>query len=427
MSKGSVQVVQKSFLSKKFFFFFCIWQLASSVFIAFDDYFLLLVAVLLAVSGIVLVFLDYLSCLIVDEAHVRIFTEHPIELGKQVDVNFMLRDVAGSGRMSLLELEVPPCSKLESTCPSVLPLKRVGEDGNEYTVSIPMVGTRLGTQHFSHIRIRVRSMLGLWLRQVTIDSVDSNLKVEPSLAEPPAWYLSRSIKGNDFSASVTRLLAVNNAPDQVRSIRDWRFPDPIRYLDHKKSARYDRPMTRTFDSYHQKHLIIALDLGRALCGSVGKSKKLDYYLSVVVWLAQFAIEQGDKVSVIGFSDTIDLAITRASHMSEFNTLLHDASSIQAKPIESDYHLLPVYLNKIAQGRSIVMLLSDVVRSSIQSSLRPAIPMLARSHLLLVSGLFEKQYSLDDLLQHEETFPRKLLCSVYMRTELPGSLIYFVMR
>src|SRR4029079_18914357 len=102
--------------------------------------------------------------------------------------------------------------------------------------------------------------------------------------------------------------------------REYQYPDSIRHIDARKSAKYCQLMTRTYDSLLEHHLILGLDVGRSMYGRMGPSRKLDYYLSACLALAENASQSRDRLSFFAFSQKVHLTVRRSRHMADFRPL-----------------------------------------------------------------------------------------------------------
>jgi uncharacterized protein (DUF58 family) len=388
----------RTFLSKSFFLYFAIWQFTLIAAIVLNQSGMLFATVVLAGIGLVLVYRDFSDCWKDIKGNIELNAPTILELGVPCSISLSISNLTGKGRTGKVVLEAPVLRQL-SIASRMLPMHI---KNRHLLTQLTVTPVQLGVAAIDKVTIRIWSPMKLWVRQLTIEDSPQKLRVVPVIKEPPSWYLSQLTRGSSLSLNPTSLLARGHSPDQIHSIRDWRFPDPIRYIDQKKTAKYGRLMTRTFDSFETKHLIILLDSGRALCGHIGSSRKIDFYLALVLWLSRYAISQGDRVSFITFSSEIKYQIVEATEMRSFSPLYDGTLSLEADSAESDYLNITQRIGRISQGRSIVLLLTDLIRPSIQSSIERSLSMLARQHLTLAAGLLEKRHSLNDLLM--QPFP-----------------------
>jgi uncharacterized protein (DUF58 family) len=194
-----------------------------------------------------------------------------------------------------------------------------------------------------------------------------------------------------------RQLMRGAARDQFHSVRPYVYPDPLRAIDHKKTARYGKLMTRTYDAYHQHHLVILCDLGRSLTGTVGTSAKLAFYLSAAANLARHALAARDQVSLCAFRERVCVTVKRARSHDAFLPLWRGHPELAAAEIETDYNLIAPILRQLAPQRALVVLLADVVRPSVQRSLLESLGPSCRQHRFITLGLIDHRFDLGERL------------------------------
>ena len=81
------------------------------------------------------------------------------------------------------------------------------------------------------------------------------------------------------ATEVDLIVVATLSPDLYFSSRPFQYPDPIRFLDQRKTGRFGAPYTKVFESLHEQHLVIALDVSRATRGDIASSLKSDVPLS----------------------------------------------------------------------------------------------------------------------------------------------------
>jgi uncharacterized protein (DUF58 family) len=205
-----------------------------------------------------------------------------------------------------------------------------------------------------------------------------------------------------------RLQTRTRAQDQFHSLRKYQYPDPLRHIDQKKSARLGEPVTRTFDTLRSHHLVIALDMGRALSGTIRGSAKMDYYLSAALALAENALRARDEVSFIAFSQTTHFTIRRTRSLAAFRRLFRSENMFSPRDEESDYSTIPNQLVRMAGSRSIVVVLTDLSKPSVQEGLLQALAPVCRKHLAVVASLNDREVDVEEqvLAFKQENFNEK---------------------
>lgn len=290
---------------------------------------------------------------------------------------------------------------------------------------------RLGTWRVTTVTARFRSPQGFWTRSLRFTVPDRKVRIHP-----PMHTLSTEDFLDLFSQAPRlvegrRRRAASREAELFHSIRRFQTGDPVRSIDARRSALIGQPLVRTFEAHRDHHLIICLDLGRGMLGSIGNSRKLDYYISAMDHLIRSAIAQGDRVSVIGFDQQPRFQYRASKNLATFAHLIETADQLQASPHESDFEKIGQWISNLSPTRAIVVLMTDVESPSVQENLHESLRNLTHKHLTAILGLSEPlndpQPSLAAL--GEEFDDRKLLAdlsyanllyALHIRTQLQAS-------
>ena len=256
-----------------------------------------------------------------------------------------------------------------------------------------VVGTQLGEGLVAEARVICPSPLQLWLFERTVLARPQQVLVVPSLA-PMSDQSFQALRSRHVHLQQgLRLLCRNASPDQYFSSRPYQYPDSRRFIDHRKSARFGSPYTKMFDSLHERHLVVALDVGRASRGTIEGSPKHDYYRSAALWLLQHAVRLGDSASLVGFSDEEELVIPRARTLQAFAEV-RTSSRLEAQDVASSFEVLLSSLKRVAPQRAVVIVLTDISLPSVQDQLLEFLPRVSEKHLCFCVGMLEDRLALD---------------------------------
>ena len=239
--------------------------------------------------------------------------------------------------------------------------------------NIEAVAIKLGFEEFKNLNLFIISPFKFWNSQIHIEIEPCRFRVLSKSKLISDHELKKIISKNRLLHQGNRIQIRSHSPDQFLSIRKFSFPDPIKFIDHKKSARYQQLMTREYDTFFSNHLIIGLDLGRALSGSIYPSDKIDHYLGMILQLLKVSIGFQDRVSFFAFSNHIHMCVKNARNINVFDSIYRGDQKLTPKLVESNYEIIPSMISKLAGQRSIVLLLSDFTKPSIQESYLKIIP------------------------------------------------------
>ena len=103
-----------------------------------------------------------------------------------------------------------------------------------------------------------------------------------------------------------------------------------------------------------------VDCGRMMTNqSVGISL-LDHALNAMLMLSYVALERGDSVGLLTFSDQVHSYVPPRAGRSQMNHLLHAAYDRFPQLVESRYHEAFLYLSARCRKRSLVILVSNLI-------------------------------------------------------------------
>lgn len=320
------------------------------------------------------------------------------ELGQKVVVKCQIRSrdgrVLGLSRLSLMA----PSSKCLTFLHERLLLSPT-VSGGEISCDVTTVATAvaLGYEELDTLVLTAYSRFFIWFRRMTISISRVAFRVVPTHREVSEQAFIELAAEQRALVQGSRRMIRGRAPDQFHSIRKYHFPDPIRQIDPKKTAKFNELMTRVYDSLYHHHLVLALDVGRAMCGSFAGQQKNDYYLSACLALAQNAMRSHDRISFFSFSQQLHHMIAPTKTLVSFEPLFRGVEAVQPREIESNYELLNQTISHIAGQRSIVLILTDPSKPSVQEALLKSLPSLCRQHLTVVVGLIDEAYALDQTM------------------------------
>lgn len=250
---------------------------------------------------------------------------------------------------------------------------------------------QLGRQNWPALRVRARSAGGWLAVEWTLDArgaVDvfppaARIEVDELFASQRAQALA-NLKRADRWRAPTR--------DHLHGMREYRPGDRLADVDPKKSARYGRPMARVYARDERQHHWIILDAGRSMIGAIGRSRKIDYYLSAAVALAEEAAARGDRYSFSIVDDAVrDRLVGAASAVPMLRLFREGGLSPRPVPARFDAR----WAARLARrAPSTVYVLADLLQPSMQRQWVALAPHVPRKHRLCLVHLVEDEHDLD---------------------------------
>lgn len=380
-------------LTDRFFAVYGLWQIVG----AFSFLKPSLLSLYMFGTAIILatLWLDRRSLLPGQQLRARLSMPRALELEQTVHLQATLTGWTQQPLMpSRIEWQAPPTSTF-SFARRLVPFD--AEDTGHSVATHAATAAGLGYFEWTSLHLMVDSRLRWWLQTLEIDVEPQGGRVHPSFRRIPEQVLVERTAHQRILTQGTRKLLRGQTTDQFHSVRRYQYPDHLRHIDAKKSAKYARLMTRIYDDFRAHHLIIALDLGRSMCGTLKNSAKHDYYLSACLILAQHAIGAGDYVSFFAFNHAVTFSIRNSRSLAHFEPLFKGDTRLQARETESRFDLLYPTIASLSDQRSIVLVMTDLTSPSVQQDLLATLPPVCHRHLTLAVGLQDQRLFLNDLV------------------------------
>ena len=156
-----------------------------------------------------------------------------------------------------------------------------------------------------------------------------------------------------------------------REVREYYPGDDIRFIDWNVSARFGHPYSKVFEEERELTVMLLIDVSASsLFGTIVANKKT-ISTEIAATLAFSAVNNGDKVGDILYSNKIEKYIPAKKGKQHALYILREmlASSPEGKSTELKTALQ--YFNNITRQKSIAFILSDFIDAGYEDNLRVA--------------------------------------------------------
>jgi len=217
--------------------------------------------------------------------------------------------------------------------------------------------TRRGSFQFESVYLRLRSRLGLWNRFVD-KPCPGELLVYPDMKQLAEYaLLSRTNRLSLIGVRRTRKIGQDN---NFERLRDYSQDDNYKHIDWRSSARRNKLTVKQFQADQSQRLVFMLDCGRMMTNEYRGLSLLDYALNSILMLSYVALEQGDSVGFICFSDKIESYVPMRGGLSQMNRLLHAGFDRFPSMKQTNYDDAFLHFSKNCRRRSMVVLISNII-------------------------------------------------------------------
>lgn len=233
---------------------------------------------------------------------------------------------------------------------------------------------RLG-DHF----VRFGSLLGFWTRSLKI-AARHELRVYPDLKQLQQFD-ARARENREYA--MVRASRLKGGESEFARLRDHVPDDEYRRVDWKATARRQKLTVREYQLESNQNIVFLLDAGRAMTGVESGLSRFDHALNATLMLAHVAARGGDRVGVVGFDDEVRVFIAPQAGPSAGRTLIQATYDLHARLVEPDYDLAFHHLSRRVKSRSLVVLFTHVIDSSVAEVLVRRTRALGSRHLPLI--------------------------------------------
>jgi len=245
---------------------------------------------------------------------------------------------------------------------------------------------------FGVLTMRIKTGLGLWVLQ-RAPATATPFKVYPNIQQTKQQHLlSRRLRARQMGLRAMRLRGQGM---EFESLRDYLPDDELRRVDWKASARRGSMVTREYDIERSQHIMLVLDLGRAMASRLDYMTKLDHAINASVLLTYVSAQSQDRVGVMAFADEIIAYMAPGKGSGQLPLVLDQLYPLQAREVESNYREAFTYLAHHQRKRALLIIFTDLIDPDSSKRLIDNLALLHPRHVVLCVALSD--YELKDIL------------------------------
>lgn len=141
-------------------------------------------------------------------------------------------------------------------------------------------------------------------------------------------------------------------------VRAYQFGDDIRQIDWNVTARNDEPFIKIYEEEREQTVMLCVDISPSgLFGSF-QQRKMELSIEICAVLAFSAIQNGDKVGLILFTDQIEKVIMPKKGRTHVLRIIRELLTAEPKGSGTNIGQALSYANRILHRRSILFLATD---------------------------------------------------------------------
>jgi uncharacterized protein (DUF58 family) len=271
---------------------------------------------------------------------------------------------------------------------------------------------RRGSFQFESVYLKLKSFGGLWQRQVKREC-PGELLVYPDMKQLAEYaLLARTNRLSLIGVRKTRKAGQDN---NFERLRDYTKDDNYKHIDWRSTARRNKLTVKQFQTDQSQRIVFLLDCGRLMTNEYRGLSLLDYALNSILMLSYVALQQGDSVGLLCFSDKIESYVPVRGGKAQMNRLLHAGFDRFPSLKQTNYDDAFLYFSRNCRKRSLVVLVTSIIDDVSASQITGYLSTLRGKHLPLLALLRDRAVfdyadnpSLDDSVLYRSAAAAQLL-------------------
>ncbi|MHB8877631.1 MAG: DUF58 domain-containing protein [Myxococcaceae bacterium] len=243
-----------------------------------------------------------------------------------------------------------------------------------------------GDLAFGDLYLRLTGPLGLCAGQLKVAAART-VKVYPDLTALTREALELARAADAPSDRTVRRPAEGR---EFESLREYRQGDDRRTIDWKATARRAKTMVRVYQPERNQPVVLLLDCGRHMAGTVGGRRKLDHAIDAALRVAKVCLDKGDLVGVVAFSTRVLCHLPPRKGKEHLTTLTGALYRLEASLEESDYGRALDLAFARHHRRTLVAIFTDLLDPDTSAALVSRTLSLRPRHLPLVVCLLDEE-------------------------------------
>ena len=170
-----------------------------------------------------------------------------------------------------------------------------------------------------------------------------------------------------------------------KEVREYAAGDDIRFIDWNVSARFGHPFSKVFEEERELTVMLLIDISASsLFGTVHATKR-DIITEIAAVLTFSAVNNGDKVGVIFYSDIVEAYIPPKKGRQHALYIVRELLSKESKRKGTEVTKALRFFNNSTRQKSIAFVLSDFLDANYEDALRIA----SKKHDVIGIKLYDK--------------------------------------
>jgi uncharacterized protein (DUF58 family) len=174
------------------------------------------------------------------------------------------------------------------------------------------------------------------------------------------------------------------------SLREYGVDDEFRRIDWAATARSRSTIVRTYRAERNQTVLLLLDAGRTMAGRVAEVPRLDHAMDAVMMLTALATRLGDRAGLVAFDREVRAVVSPGHARDQLSRVTEAMYQLEPLLVEADYR--GAFAETLARfrRRAMLVVLTELVEQAVTETLLPALPLIARDHLVVVASVADPE-------------------------------------
>ena len=159
---------------------------------------------------------------------------------------------------------------------------------------------------------------------------------------------ARGLSGNIFAGQYHS--AFKGRGMAFAEVREYQYGDDVRDIDWNVTARFHRPYVKVFEEERELTVMLLVDVSGSLEFGTRGVKKSEMQTEIAATLAFSAIQTGDKVGVIFFSDRVEKYIPPKKGRKHILYIIREMLDFKPASRKTDVGMALEYLGRMQKRR-----------------------------------------------------------------------------
>lgn len=156
-----------------------------------------------------------------------------------------------------------------------------------------------------------------------------------------------------------------------KEVREYSAGDDIRFIDWNVSARFGHPFSKVFEEERELTVMLLVDISASSRFGTVHATKRDIITELGAVLSFSAVNNGDKVGVIFYSDKVEAYLPPKKGRDQALFIVRQLLSKEPKGNGTQLSSALRYFNNSTKQKSIAFILSDFIDANYEDALRIA--------------------------------------------------------